>query len=794
MLKDAASTVTTTEGLEFSPELLAWREDVQEFLREHLTAALREELFETGGLPPMRGPLQESFRKALAARGWLGVSWPQEYGGLGLTPLHEWILLEECAYHGAPPFDLTETTMAQILLRWGTEEDKRRWLPGIARDDVRLVIGQSEPDAGVDLSRIATRADRDGDEFVINGQKIWNSMAHSATHEWLVVRTAGQAPSREGLSLVMVPMDAPGITIQAIWGWDECRTNQTFFDDVRVPIENLVGVEGEGFTYAQDVLELEGIKGPRLGGLRKIFESLVEQCRTTAVDGALLIDRPDVRVALGELTVGLEVARLLSLRTTVLGMEGKRTDVAAAEQKVWFADFTSRLADAGLQILQVHGLLTKHSAGAPLGGKLEELYRRAPLRGFAGSPVELSREIVAQRGCGLPGRQVRDHYPAEVRGVDSALSTPHSDDLRKVARDLLRRECTPELLRELRDSGAGHSPELWRKIAQLGWIGLPFADEYGGGAGSLVDLATICEEAGRFLLPTTYQSTLFAGFAIAALGTDAQREEYLPAIVRGELVATIATTEAGVVDDLGLVATTAARTSDGWVVDGIKTAVPHLNAADLVVVTARARRPGAGDEVAAFVTGVPTSGLEATPLRSFGSIMLGEADFRGCRLDPDARLGDPAGGAGTTLALLEQTKRSMVALQCAAMVGGAERILESTLGYVQERVQYDAGIGTFQSVQHRIADCRIALDAARLATNQAIWALSVGRTAVREVAVAKIVSSRAFTMATLAAHQYFGGMGYMKESDFYLWSERAKVDELVLGAPAAQLGALVGTL
>ena len=415
VVRDAASEVGGAGGFEFPPELLAWREEVQEFLREHMTPAVHEELFQTGGLPPMRGPLQSDFRKALAARGWLSVSIPQEYGGLGLTPLHEWILLEECAYHGAPPFDLTETTMTHVLLRWGTEENKRRWLPGIARDEVRLVIGQSEPDAGVDLSRIATRAERDGDEFVINGQKIWNSMAHSATHEWLIVRTAGQPPSREGLSLVIVPMDVPGITIQAIWGWDECRTNQTFFDDVRVPVENLIGVAGEGFTYAQDVLELEGIMGPRLGGLRRTFEGLVEHCRTTSVDGALLIDRPDVSVALGELAVGLEVARLLSLQTTLLGIEGKRTDIAGAEQKVWFADFTFRLADAGLQILQLHGLLTKHSAGAPLGGKLEELYRRAPLRGFAGSAVELSREIVAQRGCGLPGRQVRDHYPAEVR-------------------------------------------------------------------------------------------------------------------------------------------------------------------------------------------------------------------------------------------------------------------------------------------------------------------------------------------------------------------------------------------
>ena len=363
-----------------------------------------------------------------------------------------------------------------------------------------------------------------------------------------------------------------------------------------------------------------------------------------------------------------------------------------------------------------------------------------------------------------------------------------------MARDLLRRECTPDLLRELRDSGTGHSAELWRKIAALGWIGLPFADEYGGGAAGLIDLATICEEAGRFLLPTTYQSTLFAGFVIAALATDAQKDEYLPEIARGEVVATVAATEAGVVDALSLTRTTAERTSDGWVVNGTKTAVPHLKVADLVVVVARARTLGAADEIAAFVVRVPKAGVEVRPLQSFGSIMLADAGLQGCRLDPDARLGGASAGAGTALATLTQTKRAMVALQSVAMVGGTERILDSILGYVQERVQYDAGIGTFQSVQHRIADCRIALDAARLAANQAIWALSVGHEAVREVAVAKTVASRAFTMTTLAAHQYFGGMGYMKESDLYLWSERAKVDELVLGAPAAQLGALIRAL
>jgi alkylation response protein AidB-like acyl-CoA dehydrogenase len=414
MLSDTPSTSSAIDGFDFQPELVAWREEVQEFLRAHLTSALREELFETGGLPPMRGLIQDGFRKEVAAKGWLGVSWPKKYGGLGLTPLHEWILLEEFAFRGAPPFDLTETTMAQVLMRYGTEENQRRWLPAIASDDVRFVIGQSEPDAGVDLSRISTRAEVDGDEYVINGQKIWNSMAHSATHEWLVVRTSGRSPSRDGLTLVIVPMSAPGILIQEIWGWDDCRTNQTFFDDVRVPIENTIGVTGEAYTYAQDVLELEGIKGPRLGGLGRIFEELVEHCRTTAVDGRLLIDRPDVYVAVGELAVALEVARLFSLQTTLLGMTHERTDIAGAEQKVWFADFTSQLADVGMKILQVEGLLTKHSSNAPIHGRLEELYRRAPLRGFAGSATEISREIIAQRGCGLPGRQLRPHYPAQV--------------------------------------------------------------------------------------------------------------------------------------------------------------------------------------------------------------------------------------------------------------------------------------------------------------------------------------------------------------------------------------------
>jgi alkylation response protein AidB-like acyl-CoA dehydrogenase len=356
------------------------------------------------------------------------------------------------------------------------------------------------------------------------------------------------------------------------------------------------------------------------------------------------------------------------------------------------------------------------------------------------------------------------------------------------------RECTPELLREIRDGGVGHSPELWEKIASLGWIGLPFEERYGGGGASLIDVAVICEEAGRFLLPTTYESTLFAGFAIASIGTEVQKDTYLPAIVRGDLVATIAAAETGVIDDLARVTTAAHRTPDGWLVNGTKTLVPHLNVADLVVFIARARSLGTADNTAAFLTMVPNEGVQVKPLQVFGSINLGDLLFDGCRLEVDAMLVGSPGELGETLARFSQVKRTMIALKCISMVGGTERTLDSILDYVQDRVQFDASIGTFQSVQHRIADCRIALDAARVATNQAIWSLSIGRSAVREVAVAKILANKAFKMTTLAGHQYFGGMGFMTESDLYLWSERAKADELVLGSSAEQLAALVNSL
>src|SRR5690606_38457974 len=237
------------------PQQRAWRDEVRAFLAEHVTPALREEMREHH-LDKPDGEV-EAFRRKVGEKGWFGLNWPVEYGGLGLSAVYQHILVTEFEYAGAPAPDLTVTSVAPTIIRYGTEQNKREFLPPIARGELRCALGFSEPDAGTDLASLKTRAVLDGDTWVINGSKIWNSMAQRATHEWLCVRTDPDAPKHKGLSVIMVPIDAPGVEIRPIIAWSGYRTNEVFFTDVRVPVTNLIGEVNQGWTYITGSLNLE---------------------------------------------------------------------------------------------------------------------------------------------------------------------------------------------------------------------------------------------------------------------------------------------------------------------------------------------------------------------------------------------------------------------------------------------------------------------------------------------------------------------------------------------------------
>jgi 3-oxocholest-4-en-26-oyl-CoA dehydrogenase alpha subunit len=382
----------------------AWLDEVREFLRDNVTAALRVELAEHDLEFP--GGEVARFRRKIGEKGWFGLNWPREYGGLagdgGLGAVHQHLLMSEFEYWGVPGPDLTVTSVAPMIMRHGTERNKTDWLPLIAKGEMICAVGYSEPEAGTDLASLRTSATRAGDEWVINGTKIWNSGAQRATHEWLCVRTDPDSPRHRGISVIIVPIDSPGVEIRPLYAWSGYRTNEVYFRDVRVPVTNLVGEVNRGWTYIAGALDLERGALTNAGDLRRALDDLRDLASQPRRDGTVPAESAALRRRLIQAEADVEVATLMGYEAASILDSGVIPTVEVTVEKVFTSELRQRIADLALDLLGPDGLLAHRSENAPLAGKFERLYRAAPLMRFGGGTNEILRDIIAQRGHGMP--------------------------------------------------------------------------------------------------------------------------------------------------------------------------------------------------------------------------------------------------------------------------------------------------------------------------------------------------------------------------------------------------------
>jgi alkylation response protein AidB-like acyl-CoA dehydrogenase len=378
----------------------AWLTEVREFLRENVTPELRAELAEHD-LEFPDGEVTR-FRRKIGAKGWFGLNWPREYGGLGLGSVYQHLLMSEFEYWGVPGPDLTVTSVAPMIMRHGTEQNKTEWLPLIAKGEMICAVGYSEAEAGTDLASLRTRATRDGEYWVINGSKIWNSGAQRATHEWLCVRTDPNGVRHRGISVIIVPIDSPGIQIRPLYAWSGYRTNEVHFDDVRVPVTNVVGEINRGWTYITGALDLERGALTNAGDLRRAVDELRELARCPRRDGSVPADDAALRRRLVQAEAEVEVATLMGYEAASILDSGVIPTVEVSVEKVFTSELRQRIADLALDLLGADGLLAHRSENAPLAGKFERLYRAAPLMRFGGGTNEVLRDVIAQRGHGMP--------------------------------------------------------------------------------------------------------------------------------------------------------------------------------------------------------------------------------------------------------------------------------------------------------------------------------------------------------------------------------------------------------
>ena len=378
----------------------AWLTEVREFLEENVTAELRAELAQHD-LEFPDGEVAR-FRRKIGEKGWFGLNWPRDYGGLGLGAVHQHLLMSEFEYWGVPGPDLTVTSVAPMIMRHGTERNKTEWLPLIANGEMMCAVGYSEPEAGTDLANLRTRATLDGQEWVINGTKIWNSGAQRATHEWLCVRTDPNGVRHRGISVIIVPIDSPGIEIRPLYAWSGYRTNEVHFRDVRVPVTNLIGEVNMGWTYITGALDLERGALTNAGDLRRALDDLVALAARPVRDGSVPAEDPVFRRRLAQAEADVEVARLMGYEAASMLDCGRIPTVEVSVEKIFTSELRQRIADLAIDLLGPDGLIAHRSPDAPLGGFFERLYRVSPLMRFGGGTNEVLRDVIAQRGHGMP--------------------------------------------------------------------------------------------------------------------------------------------------------------------------------------------------------------------------------------------------------------------------------------------------------------------------------------------------------------------------------------------------------
>jgi alkylation response protein AidB-like acyl-CoA dehydrogenase len=350
------------------------------------------------------GPETRKVRMQMARDGWLCFGWPKEYGGQGRDEVDHFIFFDEAMRASAPVPMLTVNTVGPTLMRHGTPEQKRAFLPRMASGEIEFCIGYSEPGAGTDLAALKTSAVRDGDHYVVNGQKIWTSLASGADYCWLAVRTDAQAPKHAGISMLIVDLrHTAGVRVTPLDLLVDHDLNQVFFENARVPVANLVGGENKGWKLITSQLNHERVTLCSAGLLERAFEIARDFARETPLpDGRRLLDEEWVQVNLARVHAGLEFLRLLNWKVAWTATKGTLSPADASAIKVFGTEFYLDAFQLLMEILGQRGYLARGSPEAVAAGHLENLFRSMMPVTFAGGVNEVQRDLIALFGLGLP--------------------------------------------------------------------------------------------------------------------------------------------------------------------------------------------------------------------------------------------------------------------------------------------------------------------------------------------------------------------------------------------------------
>jgi 3-oxocholest-4-en-26-oyl-CoA dehydrogenase alpha subunit len=380
---------------------LQFRAEVREFIARYAGPGVCDHT--RGGIGQLvDSPERRAFMRKLGERGWLGLSWPEEAGGGGAAGIYEYLLNEELAAAGAPLIGKGVGIVGKTLIRHGSQRLKDEFLPKIRRAEIEFAIGYSEPDAGSDLASLKLRATRDGEGWRLNGQKRFTTSAHFADWYWVAARTDPQARKHQGITLFLIPMNAPGIMITRMETIGDEQTNEVFLDDVWVSDDYVVGEVNKGWYYISEALDYERFTLFTISRYAHKYELFRDYAKRNCRDGGALKDDPEIRRSVARLATHVEVARAHMFRVLAAAAAGGVPNVESAMFKLWTTQLAQRIADEFLTMAGPEGALRRDAPGAPVDGFFEHYYRYSVVDTVGAGTSEVQRSIIARRGLGLP--------------------------------------------------------------------------------------------------------------------------------------------------------------------------------------------------------------------------------------------------------------------------------------------------------------------------------------------------------------------------------------------------------
>lgn len=384
---------------DFTPEQLAFRQEIRDFLKSELPPESDDDEVE-----PQDGQVNRAFSKKLADKGWIGLAWPKENGGQGLGYIERFVYNEEMVYQRAPLgyHQTAERQMGPSIILNGSEYQKKKYLTGIAMGEIGICIGYTEPDAGSDLANLKTTAVPDGDDYVINGQKIYTSNAHCNEYCWVAARTNPDVAKHKGISVFLVPMDAPGVEVQPLYTPAGSRYNIVFFNNTRVNARELVGQKDGGWYIVAQNLDFERSGIERVTSSLLLFEEVIQYARATRRGGRPIFDNSVVRNRAADLATGFLAGRMLAFRVSWMQSRKIIPNAEASISKVFGCELTQRASQFAMEVLGMYGQIASSKRWAKLHNRVLQTYLLTVSDTIRGGTSEIQRNVIATRGLGLP--------------------------------------------------------------------------------------------------------------------------------------------------------------------------------------------------------------------------------------------------------------------------------------------------------------------------------------------------------------------------------------------------------